>query len=884
MQAPASNDLQAVPRSAWQRLHAALMPDYNRSAATYWWVMVALGLGAGAISAVQVAALPALALAQLAGGVVLAMLMAVFPLKIPRTNQVFSIGDVFIVLLVLLLGAAAGCIAAGLEALVSSWRSSKRWTTRLGSATIAAFTMFVCGHLLQAVVDWLALESADRAVPLVLASMAFGTLYFACNALLMSTVARLKRSQPMRLADLFSVFGWVGAASAGAGALAALLFITQRLAGMSVMLTIIPIIGLLLTTLHFLSRQQEAEESARRSAAQMLERDAELAISLARNREAELAAQHLREMETSERRFQSAFTHASIGMALVSLDGRIHQTNPALCLLLGRPDAELHDQSFAEHVNASDRPTLAQTLAQVASGRGDAQAVELHCCRRDGGEARVSISCSLFSEPDGAGPSVIMQIQDVTARHRAERELQHRAWHDKLTGLPNRECFHETLTLAIARANGGPGRAFAVMFLDFDRFKLINDSKGHTVGDEFLVQASTRLGACLRKGDMLARLGGDEFAILVCNISADSDAVDLAERLLDVLREPMRLSSMEITATASVGITFSSLGYARPEDMLRDADIAMYRAKLDGKARYALFDVRLHTEVAHRVRLEADLRQTLALNALDVVYQPLHKLSSGALVGFEALARWTHVELGPVSPSSFIPIAEESGLIIQLTNIVIERACRQLSQWHEAHPAHEHLSVHVNVAARDVADRDFVGRVQRILISTGLRPQHLVIELTENILMAQLAAAMDTLKALRELGVGLSVDDFGTGYSSLSHLSVLPIDSLKIDMSFVRHLRVGSKEAAVIRAIVLLGTSLGKEVIAEGIETQEQMDLLRELGCGFGQGYHLSRPLAPQAVDALLKRTGNEPGRVQALSAPPDIAALAVAPQPAVLH
>ena len=872
----ATLDVQRLPRNAWQRLHAALMPDYNRSATVYWWTMVLLGLAAFGLSALQVASLPALDLLQLGGGVVLAMLMALFPLKIPRTNQVFSIGDVFIVLLVLLFGAYAGCLAAALEAGVSSWRSTKRWTTRLGSATIAAFTMFLCGHLLQLVVAWLALASADQAVLLVLASTAFGALYFACNALLMSTVARLKRSQPMQLADLVSVFGWVGAASAGAGAIAALLFITQRLAGMGVMLTIIPIIGLLLTTLHFLSRQQEAEEAARRSAAQMLEREAELAVSLARNRETELAAQHVREMETSERRFHSAFTHASIGMALVALDGRIHQINPALRLLLGCHDADLRDQFFADYVNVPDRPSLASTLAQVAAGLGNAPSVELCCRRRDGGEARVSISCSLFSEPNDAGPSVIMQIQDVTARHRAELELQHRALHDKLTGLPNRDCFHEALGLAIARADGGPGRAFAVMFLDFDRFKLINDSKGHTVGDEFLVQASRRLTGCLRKGDMLARLGGDEFAILVASVAVDNDAVEMAERLLEVLREPMRLASLEITATASIGITFSSLGYSRPEDMLRDADIAMYRAKLDGKARYALFDVRLHTELAHRVRLEADLRHTLAHEGLDTVYQPLYELSSGRLVGFEALSRWQHAELGAVSPASFIPIAEESGLIIRLTEAVIEQACRQLSEWHQAHPSLHALTVHVNVAARDVADRDFVERIKRTLLTTGLKPRHLVIELTENILMAQLSAAMGALTELRELGVGLSVDDFGTGYSSLSHLSVLPIDSLKIDMSFVRHLRVGSKEAAVIRAIVLLGTSLGKEVIAEGIETQAQMELLRELGCGFGQGYHFSRPLKPDAVERLLQSL--------ALTNHVVLPPLQSTPQPALIH
>ncbi len=449
---------------------------------------------------------------------------------------------------------------------------------------------------------------------------------------------------------------------------------------------------------------------------------------------------------------------------------------------------------------------------------------------------------------------------DITVRRHAEVEAQHRAFHDKLTGLPNRERFHEALRLAISDANSGIGRAFAVMFLDFDRFKLINDSHGHGVGDEFLEQASARLASCLRSGDMLARMGGDEFAILAVGLNHDTDAVELAQRLLHALREPLQLSTLAITASASIGITFSSIGYRHAADMLRDADIAMYRAKTEGKARYALFDVHLHAELADRVWLEAELRLALPQQALSLAYQPLVDLRTGQLKGFEALSRWTHPVHGPVSPAAFIPIAEESGLITQLTDGVLRQACAQLRAWQHAFPGLGDLHMHVNASARDVADPQFVSRVRQALQSSQLAPRHLVIELTENILMAQLAAAMSTLQALRELGARLSVDDFGTGYSSLSHLAVLPIDSLKIDMSFVKHLRADSKEAAVVRAIVLLGTSLGKEVIAEGIETLAQMDLLRDLGCDSGQGYYLSRPLPAEDVSQLLQGQLTQPG------------------------
>ena len=854
------------------------MPDYNRQATTYWWLMLLLGLAAGGHSLLQLAALPAVSLLQIAGGLLLVMLMALFPVKIPRTNQVFSIGDVFIFLLLLTHGAAAGCLAAGLEALVSSWRSSGRWTTRLGSTTIAAFTLWTCGQLLHALMPQLAMGSADNAVALVLTTMVFGLLYCACNAVLMSTVGRLKRNEPIRLSAFVSVFGWVGGASTGAAAIAALLFITSRLAGLAVMLTIVPTLGLLLSTLHFFARQQESERAVQQAAAVALEREAALAASQAREREAELAAQHLRDLETSERRFQSAFTQASIGMALVSLDGQIHLANPALCGLLGDKAVGLIGQKLGDYVAGSDLKRVHATLAEVARGSADTLPVELCCHRHDGREVWASLSCSMFSEPDSHGPSLILQIQDITARRHAEVELQHRAFHDKLTGLPNRERFHETLDLAIARADGGPGRAFAVMFLDFDRFKLINDSKGHGVGDEFLVQASARLARCLRSGDMLARLGGDEFAILAVGLGRDTDAVDLAERLLLALREPLQLGTMTVSASASIGITFSSIGYTQPEDMLRDADIAMYRAKTEGKARYALFDVQLHTEVANRVRLEAELRLALPRQALTVAYQPLVNLRTGALTGFEALSRWSHPVLGPVSPAAFIPIAEESGLITQLTNSVLQQACSQLRAWQCAFPGLDDLHVHVNVSARDVSDPEFVSRIRQVLQFCELAPRNLVIELTENILMAQLSAAMGTLQALRELGVGLSVDDFGTGYSSLSHLAVLPIDSLKIDMSFVRQLRAGSKEAAVVRAIVLLGTSLGKAVVAEGIETLAQMELLRDLGCDLGQGYYMSRPLPAEGIARLLRERQTQPGVPTPMPMPPAVADQALPP------
>ncbi|MDP2006478.1 MAG: EAL domain-containing protein [Rubrivivax sp.] len=431
------------------------------------------------------------------------------------------------------------------------------------------------------------------------------------------------------------------------------------------------------------------------------------------------------------------------------------------------------------------------------------------------------------------------------------------AFHDSHTGLPNRRRFHELLGQAVTQLNtsADPQDAYAVMFLDFDRFKLINDSLGHSAGDEFLVQVSQRIRDSLRPHDVVARLGGDEFAVLVRHVEHERSVVGLAERLMDALRQPFHVAGTELMTSASIGITFSALGYTSPEDVLRDADTAMYKAKGAGKARYALFDTSLHTEVADRLRLEGDLRRAIADGRLAVAYKPVFDLAGSGpprLSGFEALVRWHHPLDGSISPTAFLPIAEEAGLMIRLTDFVLHCACRQLREWQQSDPAWARLTMNVNVAGHDVVHPALVARVTRALVEAELKPTHLCLELTENILMSRLEAALPALTELRRMGATLAIDDFGTGYSSLSHLSTLPIDCLKVDRSFVSRLDTGSNEAAVVRSIVLLGSTLGKVVVAEGIETEAQLQQLREMGCAYGQGYLLGRPQTPVEVSSLL--------------------------------
>jgi diguanylate cyclase (GGDEF)-like protein len=447
-----------------------------------------------------------------------------------------------------------------------------------------------------------------------------------------------------------------------------------------------------------------------------------------------------------------------------------------------------------------------------------------------------------------------LELQRENAvRRQAEAQLAHDAMHDALTGLPNRALFLRHLEAAIQTATHTPNYQFAVLFIDLDRFKLVNDSLGHTIGDIFLMAIAHRLQHCLRDSDLVARLGGDEFTVLIEPIQDQTEAIHIAERVLNSLCTTFNLRGHNLFASASVGIVIGSANYQQAADLLRDADLAMYRAKASGRGCYALFNQDLHTQILKLLQLESDLRLALARQEFVLFYQPIVDLETRQIKGFEALLRWQHPQKGLIGPDEFITMAEETGLIVQLGEWVLREACQQLATWKESYSDCIELSISVNLSSKQLREPDLIQRIDQILAETALEGRYLCLELTESGLIGDEEMALPTLNSLRHRNIQLSIDDFGTGYSSLSYLLRFPIDYVKIDRSFISRMTMDSENYEIVRAITTLVRSIGIATIAEGIEDPQQVDQLKLLGCQFGQGYLFSRPMEAQQAGLLLQ-------------------------------
>jgi len=569
------------------------------------------------------------------------------------------------------------------------------------------------------------------------------------------------------------------------------------------------------------------------------------------------------ELREAQERFRSAFEHAPIGMALAATDGELFRVNRALARMLGRAEDELLGVSIFDLTHPEDQPSIRDHLDRLVAGEIGSYQIEQRYLHTDGREVWTAISASLVRDPAGTPMYVVHQIEDITARRRDGERLAHQAIHDPLTGLPNRLLFVDRLRRALAEDRQGHT---AVLFLDLDHFKVINDSLGHSAGDRLLVTIADRLRTAVRPNDTVARFGGDEFTVLCQSVPDERVANEIADRIATAVSKPVHLSEGEVFVTVSVGIALSGGEMETTETLLRNADAAMYGAKEHGRARVELYATGSRDHAVSYLRTGNELHRALERGELRVFYQPIMSLETTRISGFEALVRWEHPERGLVGPDQFIPLAEETGLVVPIGSWVLEQACRQAAAWHGSGAP---VSISVNLSPRQLAEPTLRDDIAAVLDRTAIDPDRVWLEITESTLMRDAESAVSVLHALRALGVHLAVDDFGTGYSSMTYLKRFPVESLKVDRSFVDGLGREPEASAICTAVVSLAHALGMGAVAEGVETPQQLAALRTLGCEFAQGYLFGRPSPAE-------RFG-----IRASAPAPALAELERAPEPA---
>lgn len=557
-------------------------------------------------------------------------------------------------------------------------------------------------------------------------------------------------------------------------------------------------------------------------------------------------------LQQSEDKFRRAFDHAAIGMAIVSMSGDILKVNRSFEQIVGFSDVELTNTNFEALLPDYETASYRREIAKLFYGAAESIQIEQRLMRSNGDVAWVQWTASTIPPVADEGAQHIFQFQDITDKKRAERRLAFDALHDALTGLPNRTLFLERLQVAFRNAQRGSGISFAVCFLDFDRFKLVNDSFGHSIGDKLLVEIASRLRSLAPKGDTIARVGGDEFAILIENIEEIDDAISTAESIRNEMARPFVFGDSRIQSTVSIGLAPWSRHYEQPEMILRDADTALSEAKHAGRDRCEVFSAELREASVRFLENDTDLRGAAERGEFRAYYQPIVELKTGRLAGFESLIRWEHPSRGLVSPGEFIHIAEETGMIFTIGEWMLRQTCRQLAAWQQAYSEAKTLWVAVNVSAKQFTHADVEDLVSRLISQTGVQPGSLKLELTETAMAENLSHVANVMVKLKRLGIKLSIDDFGTGYSSLSNLHLLPLDTLKIDRSFVNHMTASSENREIIKTIASLASSLKLDIVAEGVETEEQLHQLRALGCDFGQGFYFAPPLDAPAAEALI--------------------------------
>ncbi|MBK8147724.1 MAG: EAL domain-containing protein [Acidobacteria bacterium] len=748
--------------------------------------------------------------------------------QIPKFKSHISVSDTFIFVALVLYGGEAATLLAASEAFCSSWRfCNKKITVFFNAATMALSTTLVWTVLKALGMDTDSELHGHALNDFIVTFSAIATVQFLANTALSSIYGALKSRKgwwdtwKTQYAWTFITY-FVGSLTAG------VLVFTVDYVGFSALVAAIPIIVFLFLAYRMYLKNVEmslTQAEQARSHAEILEKQSVALVE-------------------SEERFRSAFNYAPIGIALVSANGNWLKVNKALCKILGYTENEFLATDFQSMIFVEDLGNTLIKIHELLAEKIPTCQLEQRYLAKNGTTVWTLWSASTVNDTVRDHQNLVFQIQDITDKKVAEEQLHYKATHDGLTGLPNRSLFMARLESAIERAKDNPAHRISILFIDLDRFKVINDSLGHMVGNQLLVGISERLRDCLRPTDMVARLGGDEFTILVEGRYEEKEVLRIAERVHEKFQIPFDLDGREVFSSASIGILNRTDGHTTPEEMMRDADTAMYHAKRAGKSRHEVFDQNMHEAVKEVLQLETDLRRAIERKEFFVHYQPIYSLRSNSFVGVEALARWNHSDLGPIAPTKFIALAEEIGLIDALGMHILKLSCTEMCELRESSPAGSRFSLNVNLSCKQFANPQLVAKIKKVLDETGFPATQLKLEITESVFFEYPEKAIEMLNQLRDLGIDINIDDFGTGYSNLTYLRKLPVSTLKIDRSFISPIDRDGNNSEIVETIAMLARNLSLTVVAEGVETEVQLAALRQLDCEGAQGNYLAPPMS----------------------------------------
>jgi diguanylate cyclase (GGDEF)-like protein/PAS domain S-box-containing protein len=764
-------------------------------------------------------------------------------LQIPRFKSHVTVSDTLIFLTFILYGGEYAIVLAAAEAFVSSWQFCNRKVTvffNSAAAAISTGSVFLVLTLAGLTQEHQLRGHQGYTQDFVIALSIMALVQFAVTTSIATAYDALKSSllfwETWKSNYLWTFLTYfIGVASAGA------LVQLSDTAGFGMILATLPVILFVFFTYRMYLKNVEISIRQKEQAEQYA--DAMQAQS-----------QALRE---SEERFRSAFDYAPIGIGLVSPSGRWLKVNFALKEILGYSQEEFLASDFQSMVSPEYLGFTLVKVHETLCGKIASSQMEQRYIHKTGRNVWTSWSVSAAHDSGSDQPNLIFQIQDITDKKTVEEKLHFDATHDALTGLPNRAFFMAKLNEAIERAADDSRYKVSVLFIDLDRFKYVNDSLGHLMGDKLLMDISLRLKECLRPNDVVARLGGDEFTILVEGRQRVDEVSQIAERIQGKFEVPFDLAGSQIYSSASIGILNVGPRHKDSADVLRDADTAMYHAKKAGKARHAVFDDRMHNAAREILQLETDLRHCVENDEISVLYQPIFDLDTEQITGVEALARWQHPELGMISPSKFIPLAEEIGLINRLSERVLSRACGDIGSIHrEGYD----LPLSVNLSCKQFASDRLVEKIDDILTENEFSPSHLKFEITESLFFEHQERAVGFLNQFRAKGIEIHIDDFGTGYSNLGYLRQLPVTVLKVDRTFVSMIDEDGRNDEIVKAVVTMAINLGLRVIAEGVETEAQRTVLKDLGCNAAQGYLFAAPMPLSSLREYLIKKGIAPG------------------------